>query len=110
MCQKYKLQIAWFGFLSCIVERLCGCYIHEKDYAQYDLCDTGMCARERINMFFVCQVSGLVKTFNIGIYFDTMNVINVKLGMMVLLIELYLFIPLSVTLTIIHGHSNIKQF
>ena len=29
--------------------------------------------------------------------------------MMVLLIELYLFIPLSVTLTIFQGHSSVKQ-
>ena len=30
--------------------------------------------------------------------------------MMVLLIELYLFIPLSVTLTTFQGHSSVKQF
>ena len=51
-------------------------------------------------MFFVGQVSGLVENFNVGIYSDTINVINVTLCMVVLLIELYLFIPLSVTLTI----------
>ena len=63
-----------------------------------------------INMFFIGQVFGLVENFNIGTYSDTINVINVKLCMMVLLIELYLFISLSVTLTILHGHSNVKLF
>ena len=52
-----------------------------------------MYSREIINMFFIGQVSGLVGNFNIGIYSDTINVINVKLCMMVLLTELYLFIP-----------------
>ena len=37
------------------------------------------------------------KNFNIAIFSDTINVINVKLCMMVLLIVPYLFIPLSVT-------------
>ena len=69
-----------------------------------------MYLREIINMFMVSQVSGLVENFNIGIYSDTINVINVKLCMMILLTELYLFIPLSVTLTIFQGHSNVKQF
>ena len=49
-------------------------------------------------MFFISQVSGLVANFNIGIYSDTMNMVRLKLCMMVLLIELYLFIPLSVEL------------
>ena len=30
--------------------------------------------------------------------------------MMVLMIELYLFMPLSVTLSILQGHSNVEQF
>ena len=33
-----------------------------------------------------------------------------KVYMMVLLIELYLFIPVSVAFTIIPGHSNVEQF
>ena len=49
----------------------------------------------------VSQMSGLVKNFNIGIFLDTINVINAKLCMMVLHIELYLFITLSVILTFI---------
>ena len=55
------------------------------------------------------EVSRFVKNFNIGIYSDTMNVINVKLctfdG-----IELYLFIAVSVTLTVFQGQSNVEQF
>ena len=61
-------------------------------------------------MFFIGQVSGLVKNLNIGIYSDTIHMINVKLYMMVLLTVLYLFIPFSVTLTIFQGRSNVKQF
>ena len=62
-----------------------------------------MYSREIMNMFFIGKVSGFVENFNIGILSDSTNVINVKLCMMVLLIELYLFIPLSVTLTIFHN-------
>ena len=62
-----------------------------------------------INMFSVGQVSGLVKNFIIGIYSDTMTVVNIKLCMMVLLIKLYLFIPLSMTLAIFQGLDSIKQ-
>ena len=61
-------------------------------------------------MFLVGQLSGLVKNFNLGIYSDIMNVITFRLCMVVLLIALYLFIPLSVTLTIFQGHNNVKQF
>ena len=66
-----------------------------------------MYSREIINMFFISQVSGLVENVNIGIYSDTINVINVKLHDGTT-IELYLLIPLLVTLTIIQGHSNVK--
>ena len=62
-------------------------------------CVTGTCSRERIYMFWVCQVSGLVENFNIGVFSDNINVVNVKLCMMILHTELYLLITLSVTLT-----------
>ena len=52
----------------------------------------------------------LVENFNIGIYSDTIDVINVELRMTVLFIELYLFIPLSVTLNTFQGHSNVEYF
>ena len=64
-------------------------------------------------MFLVGQVSWLFENIYTGISSYTINVINVKLCimvlvklcMMVLFIELYLFIPFSLTLTIIQGHS-----
>ena len=61
-------------------------------------------------MFLVGQKYGFVENVNIVIFSHTINVINVKLCMMVLLIKLYLFISLSVTLTIFQGHSNIEQY
>ena len=87
---------------------LYGHYVLEKDCAKYDLCGSVMYSRE----ITVCvgQVSGLVKNFNTGIYTDTINVVNVKPCMMVLLMELYLFLAFSVTLTIYQGHSNVKHF
>ena len=68
-----------------------------------------MYSREIINIFFVGQVPRLVINYYIAIYSDTINMIDVKLCMMVLLIELYLFIPLSMTLTIFQGHSNVEE-
>ena len=65
-------------------------------------------SRERIYMFWVCQVSGLVENFNIGVFSDNINVVNVKLCMMILHTELYLFVTLSVTLTLIQGHSSVS--
>ena len=50
------------------------------------------------------------KDFHVAILSDTISVINVKLCMMVPLIELYLFIPLSLTLTMFRGHRSVKQF
>ena len=50
------------------------------------------------------------KNLKIAIFLDTVNMINVKLGMVVVLTELYPFIPLSVTLIVFQGHSSVKQF
>ena len=50
------------------------------------------------------------KNFNVAIFSDTTNVINVKLCMMILLTELYPLIPLQMTLSIFQGHSSVKQF
>ena len=61
-------------------------------------------------MFLIGQMSVLVKNFDIQIFSDTINIIKVKVCMMVLHIELYLLITLSVTLTLFQGHSNVKQF
>ena len=71
------------------------------------MCDSGVYSREISDTFFVGHMSVLVKNFNIRIFPGTINVINVKLRIMVLLIRLYLFIPL---LAIFQGHSNVRQF
>ena len=55
-------------------------------------------------------MSWLVENFKIRIFSDKINAINVKLSMVVLLTELYLFIPLSVNLTILQGHRIVKHF
>ena len=61
-------------------------------------------------MFLGGQVSGLVKKFNIWIFSDTMDVVNVKTFCIVVLhIELYLYITLVVTLTLFQCHSSVKQ-
>ena len=52
---------------------------------------------------------GPAENFNVAIFSDTVNVINVKLCMMVLLTELYMFMPLSVAFTIFQGHRSVKQ-
>ena len=55
--------------------------------------------------------AGLVSTYDQNfntIFSNTINVINVKLCLMVVFIELYPFIPLSVTLIVFH--SSFKQF
>ena len=57
------------------------------------------------------QVSVCGKKFNITIFSDPVNMIpKVKLCVMVELIELFPFIPLSVTLIVCQGHSSVKQF
>ena len=57
------------------------------------------------------QVSVCGKKFNITIFSDPVNMIpKVKLCVMVELIELFPFIPLSVTLIVCQGHSTVKQF
>ena len=75
------------------------CYIHEKGHSQYELCCSGVCSREIIYVFLIGQVSWFVKNFNIQIFSGTITVIDVRICMVVLHIELYLFITLSVTLT-----------
>ena len=52
----------------------------------------------------------LAKTFNIAIFFDMVNMIIVKLGILVVPVELYSFIPLSMTLIVFQGHSSVKKF
>ena len=49
------------------------------------------------------------KLNNDVIFLDTINMINVKLCMMVVLIELYPFIPILVTLTVCISRSQCGQ-
>ena len=66
-------------------------------------------SRDITGMLFVDKVSWLVENLNIGIYSDIINAINFKLREMVLLIELYQFVPLSVTFTIVQGHGILTK-
>ena len=50
------------------------------------------------------------KNFNIAIFSDTIIVINVQVCMMVLLTKLYLYIPLSVTLTVFKFELKMLEF
>ena len=50
------------------------------------------------------------KNFNVVIFSDTVNMINVTLCMMEVFLELYLFTPLSVTLIASQGHSVSGSF
>ena len=49
------------------------------------------------------------KNSNVAVFLDAINVINVRLCMKGLLNKLYLFVPLSVTMTMFQGCSSIKQ-
>ena len=58
------------------------------------------------------ECPGMSKTFtnfHVAIFSGYIKVMNIKLCKMVLLIQLYLFIPLSVTFTIFSGHSSVIQ-
>ena len=77
---------------------------------QYDFYNSDVYSKEIVNFFWSVYMYGLVENFTIGIFSDIINVIHGKLCMLVLLIELDLFIPLSMTLTIFQGHSSVKQF
>ena len=64
----------------------------------------------KLTYFWLGKVPRACQTLDIELFLDTINVINVKLCMMVLPIEIHLFLPLSVTLTLFQGHSCVKQF
>ena len=57
------------------------------------------------------QAAGHVEKFNVVVFSDTVNidVVNVELCMMLLLFELYLCIPLSVTLPGSQSYSGVKK-
>ena len=50
------------------------------------------------------------KHFNTAIVSDTINMINAKFCMVVVLMELYQFIPLSLTSIVFQGYSSVKHF
>ena len=50
------------------------------------------------------------KNFNVAIFSNTINMIDIKFCKMVIVTELYPFIPLSVTLIVFQGHSSVKHF
>lgn len=66
----------------------------------------GQCWAIHLKIWFGVQH---VRNLNVVIFLGTVNVINIKLYMKVLLIELYLFIPLSLTVAIFQGYSSAKQ-
>ena len=90
--QIVRLDSCSLQFRHCVVAKYTENIMHNT------ICVTGVYSRETINKCLVGQASRLVENFNIGIFSDTINIITVKLCMMVLIIEFYLFIPLSVNL------------
>ena len=55
------------------------------------------------------RVSVCGKNCNVAIFLDTVNMINVKRGVMVVVLtKLYAFIPFSVILIVCHGYSGVK--
>ena len=56
------------------------------------------------------RVSVRGKNLNVANLSDTKNMINVKLCLMIVLIELYPFIPLSVNFIVFHGHGSFEIF
>ena len=50
------------------------------------------------------------ENLDFAVFWDTINVINVKLCMIIVLIELYSCMPLSVISTIFQGQRSVKQF
>ena len=64
---------------------------------------------EIINMFLVGELSGLFRTVTFGVFSNSTLVIKVKVCMIILLINLYLFMPISMTLTVFQGYSSVKH-
>ena len=88
--------------INCMVATCIKWIMHSMIYV------TGVYSVEITQMFWLVKCLSLSKTLTTWIFSDNMNVINVKLCMMILLIELYLFILLAVTLTISQGQSNVQ--
>ena len=93
-----------FTFLSTVVSCCMVATFIKKDCAHYELCDWCMFKGDHLHVFVWSNV------WVTGIFSDTINIMNVKLCMLVLHAEFYLFITLSVTLTLFQGHSSVKHF
>ena len=108
-----------FMFLSDYVETLYDWWLYQVDM---NICTTifyfHTCSREIVDISLYEK-----KTFNIGFFSPSVktrslcdwcvfkgDIQHVFHWSHIILIELYLFIPLSVTLTLFQGHSNVKQF
>ena len=70
----------------------------------------GKCECVMVSVKPVGRLSVIGKTVNVAIFSDTVKIINVKHCLMVGLILLYPFIPLSVTLITVQSHTSVKQF
>ena len=82
----YCIQLLWSVLIFC-KKKIFIIDSHEK------------CEYVMISVKPACRVSICGKNFNVAIFSDAMNMINVKLCITVVLIALYPFIPLSMTLT-----------
>ena len=106
VCQKYKLQIACFGFLY-LQFKHCMAAAYIKRTMLCVICVTLKCG-QGINTFFMRQVSGPVRKFYIGIYSHNINLRNVKLRMMVLLTT-YRALRIHTTFSNLHHISRSWQ-
>ena len=63
-----------------------------------------------ISVSLASRLSVCGKNCHVAIFLDTTNTKLVKLCMVVALVELFPFIPLSVTLIVFRGYCSVKQF
>ena len=68
------------------------------------LCNDQCFADQQVGRLSICGKNLTLQ------FLRTMNIMNIKLCMVVILIELYPFVPLLVTLIVFQGHSSVKQF
>ena len=74
-------------------------------------CATLVCFQLGRQFTCLCSVRCLRLSKRLTLIFpETIHVMNIKLCMVVLHTELYLFITLSVILTLFEGHTSVKEF
>ena len=64
-------------------------------------------SHETVYIMISVELASMAKKICIAIFSDTINVTGVRIYMRILLTELYLFIPFSMTVTIFQGHSYV---